>query len=598
MNNLIAILLLSVPSLHAASAVRKIVEFSITQDVGLGNEVCVLGTHPLLGGGNVLRALKLVWTPGNIWKGSVALEAGDTLTYRYISRSFGVASWGNAALKTDLTGDLTVQVPTHPEPPWLRKTVFLHSTWNDAIILYRDLPHGGAWTEATMTLVGAGRTASERLFRVDGLVPSGAEMEFVFRNGSNIYLNAPAPPSSTPAGAAPAVPVPYQGLAAPYNFRTSLDVLFVQDQQVFNYRPPSTLSAPRMESRNIGSTVAGIPGRPVQIFLPRGYAENSTKRYPVVYFHDGQNVFFPGGPFGTWDADRIAAYETGQGRMREVILVAIPNGNDYGSNRLNEYLPDSDTITNYGGLSSNYAGRASAYLQFILDNVTPTLDVNYRTLGDAANTIIAGSSMGGLASDYIGQMRSDRFGTAGIFSPAYWAAPNYTASRDAATSRPVRRYLSMGTAESSTGESSSDIYWRDALQAYNTYLRLGHCLGRELRFDGAAGGTHSEGSWSRNLPSFFAFALDPWLESQPLAVDAWPPRIELVGINPSTGRASLRFTARYGLSHALEDSTDLGTTQSWNSVPIPAATEFWSTRDLDVPAPARCFWRLKTSGWQ
>ena len=598
MNKTIAILLLLASPVHASSAVKKVVEFSFTRDVGAGNEVCVLGPHPLLVGGDVLRAPKLAWTSGNVWKGSIALEAGDVLTYRYIVRSFGVASWGNVSLKTDLTGDLTIQVPAHPEPPWGSKTIFLHSSWSEVIILYRDLTHGGAWTEAPMVLAGAGRTAPEKLFRVDGLAPSGAELEFVFRNAANVYLNAPPPPYSAATGAAPPVPVPYQGLAAPYNFRTGLDVLFVQDQQVFNCRPPASISAPRIESRAIASTVANIPGRPVQIYLPRGYAENSTKRYPVVYFHDGQNIFFPGGTFGTWDADRIATYETSQGRMREAILVAIPNGNDYGSNRLNEYLPDSDTITNYGGGTSSYAGRASAYLQFILDNVTPTLDVNYRTLGDAANTIVAGSSMGGLASDYIGQMKSDRFGTAGIFSPAYWAAPTYTAARDAGTARPVRRYLSMGTAESSTGESSSDIYWHDALQAYNTYLLLGHPLGRDLRFDGAAGGTHSEGSWSKNLPSFFAFALDPWREAQPLSVEACPPRLDLIGFNPATGRAALRFTGRYGLSHAIESSADIGAAQPWKSDPAPSATELWNIQDLDVPASARSFWRLRTAGWQ
>jgi predicted alpha/beta superfamily hydrolase len=212
----------------------------------------------------------------------------------------------------------------------------------------------------------------------------------------------------------------------------------------------------------VGSTVANVPGRPVTIYLPRGYAQNEGKRYPVIYFHDGQNVFFPGAGFGTWDADRIAGYETSQGRMREAIMVAIPNGNAYGSDRLNEYLPDGDTITNYGGLGLNFSGRASLYLQWMLDNLAPTLDFNFRTFGTSAgNTLTAGSSMGGLVCDYIGFMRPDRFGAVGIFSPAYWAAPNYLANRTL-TNQPVRRFMSMGTAESSRGESSSNVYWQDA----------------------------------------------------------------------------------------------------------------------------------------
>lgn len=575
---------LCVSPVWGASAVRKAVPFEITRDVGLGNEVCVLGSHPQLGGGNVLKALKLAWTPGNVWKGTIALEAGETLTYRFISRSFAVGSWGNPALRTDLTGDQTVVVPSHPAPPWGRKTVFLHSTWSEAIILYRDLTHNGAWTEAPMTFVGPGRTASEKLYRVEGLVPCGAEMEFVFRNASNVYLNAPAPPASTP----------YQSLAAPYNFRTTLDVFFVQDQQVFNYRPPASVSAPRSETRQVASTVASIPGRPITIILPRGYNENSSKRYPVVYFHDGQNVFFPGGPFGTWDADRIAAYETSQGRMREAILVAIPNGNAYGSDRLMEYLPNGDTITNYGGNVVNYPGRASAYVSFLLDNVAPTLDVNYRTLGDAANTAAVGSSMGGLVSDFIALNRSDRFGAVGIFSPAYWAAPNYVSARDAASRKPVRRFVSMGTAESSTGESSSNVYWQGALQAYNAYVRLGHPLGRELRFEGVAGGAHNEATWAGLLPGFYAFALDPWLEAQPLALETYPPRLDVPVINANT--AALSYTARYGFSHTLQSTADLGAGWSVES-PLSGPVDFWESAQALSPVLPRKFWRLQVRGW-
>jgi hypothetical protein len=214
--------------------------------------------------------------------------------------------------------------------------------------------------------------------------------------------------------------------------------------------------------------------------------------------------------------------------------------------------------------------------------------------------MVAGSSMGGLVSDFIAQTRSDRFGTAGIFSPAYWAAPNYTAARDAATARAVRRYLSMGTAESSTGESSSNVYWQQALNAYNTYVRLGHPLGKELHFDGTAGGTHSESSWSKNLPSFFAFALDPWLEAQPLSAESHPPRLELLSVSPATGRAAVRFTARYGLKNLLETNTDPGAGPGWISSSAPSATDLWNSQDLDVPFPvaARYFWRLKMSGWQ
>jgi predicted alpha/beta superfamily hydrolase len=413
------------PLLAAAeSAVRKDVAFSITADVGFGNEVCVLGDHPLLGGGDPLRAPKLAWTPGNVWRGAVALEAATSFTCRYISRSYAVGNWPSTSNQTPLGSPFTMTSPDHPPPPWTTKTVLYRTSWPEPRLLYRDMTRNGAWTDAAMTAVAPGRVPGEQTFGVTGLAPSGALLEFVFHNGGGIYDNSPAPPSGTAQGAAPAVPAPYQGLGGPYNYRTPLDVLLVQDGQVFNYVPPAAISAPRTEVRAIGSTAPGIPGRTVTLLLPRGYDQNTTKHYPVLLFHDGQNVFFPGGPFGTWDADRIAAYETAQGRMREAILVAIPNGNDIGSNRLNEYLPDGDSIV-YAG--TPYTGRAAAYLQFILDNLMPALDIHYRTIGDAPNTVVAGSSMGGLVTDYLTHESSDRFGAAGIFSPAYWAAPNWVA---------------------------------------------------------------------------------------------------------------------------------------------------------------------------
>lgn len=568
-----------------ASPVLKDVELSLTNDVGFGHEVCVLGSHPLLGGNDPLKAVKLAWNTGNVWRGSIALPAGANPGFKFVRRSFATTDWSSGTA-TDLLTNQTVQVPPHVPAPWNGKTIFLHSPWNQANVYYRDLTAGQTnWTTAPMRLVGPGRNAGERLFRADGMAAVGGELEFVFNDGAGSWLNAPTPPSGTAIGAAPAVPVPYQGLAAPYNFRTRHDVFFVQDQQIFNYRPPASISAPRFETRSVGSTVNLIPGRPVTIHLPRGYDQNTWKRYPVVYFHDGQNVFFPGGTFGTWDADRIASHEISQGRMREAILVAIPNGNAYGSDRLFEYLPDGDSI-------ASFTGRASLYLQWMLDNLAPALDLNYRTLGDADNTLTAGSSMGGLVSDYLGFTRSDRFGTVGIFSPAYWAAPNYLTNRTL-TLQPLRRYLYMGTAESSGGESSSNVYWQGALNAYNSYLQAGQAVNRSLIFEGGAGGLHNEPNWSRRLPSFFAWALDPWREANPLALEHFPPTLRIEPGSPAAG-VTLRHTRLFGFRQELLRTADF---TSWQTNSLSSATDAWDEATSNAtPVPgASAFWLLRTS---
>jgi predicted alpha/beta superfamily hydrolase len=328
----------------------------------------------------------------------------------------------------------------------------------------------------------------------------------------------------------------------------------------------------------VGSTVANIPGRPVTILLPRGYAENTWKKYPVVYFHDGQNVFFPGGPFGTWDADRIANYETSQGRMREAIMVGIPND---GANRLAEYMPNGDAV-------SQTAGKAASYLQWLVDNVTPTLDFNFRTLGDAANTIVAGSSMGGLVSDYIGFQRPDRFGTLGIFSPAYWAGPNYLANR-ALTNQPVRRYISMGTAESSGGQSNSNIYWQDCIAVYSRYIAVNEAANRDVLFTGVAGGLHNELAWSRLLPQFFGWALDPWREANPLALELYPPELRIAA--RGDGTIDLLRTTLRGCPQSMITSSNLS---SWTTNDVINSGEAWDAATDKVTTGAQQFWRLRT----
>lgn len=562
-----------------ASPVLKDVEFVITNDVGFGNEICVTGPHPLLGGNDPLKAPKLAWNPGNAWRGTIALPAGETVSYRFVQRSFNTANWGSATNATALGGILSTSVPTHAPAPWTTKTVFLHSPWTEVNVYWRNLTAGQSnWTTTAMTWIGAARNGNEQLFRGAITASAGADIEFVFNNGAGTWSNAPAPPSNA---------VAYQGVAGPYNFRTTLDQFFVQDGNVFNYRPPATVSAPQIITTNVASTVANIPGRPVRILLPRGYNENVWKKYPVLYFHDGQNVFVPGGPFGTWDADRIASYETSQGRMREAIVVAVPNGNDYGSNRLEEYLPDGDTIANYGGAS--YAGKAAAYAQWLLDNVMPTLDFNFRTMSDAANTLTAGSSMGGLVSDYIGVTRGNRFGTVGVFSPAYWAADNYMATRTVGAGS-ARAFLSMGTAESSTGESSSNVYWQDAVASYSNYLRAGHAANSDLLFTGVAGGLHNEPAWSRLLPQFFAWALDPWREANPLALELHPPELRVH--TRTDGTLQLAQTTLRGFSQSVVTSTDLN---AWTTNAPSIGIEPWDTVTTNVVPAGRQFWRMRTS---
>ena len=579
---------------QAGHPARIPVQFSITQDVGAGNEVFVNGSHPDLSSGGILPfGVKLHWSPGNIWTGSVALEAGAPVTFTYFKHPISTSTYCSAS-SAAISSQITVNVPSASGPPYSGKLIRYLSTWASVNLLFRDITQNGAWTQLSMSRVGQGRTTSENLFELGSVASPADEIEFVFNDGNGHYDNAPAPPQNTPQGAAPAVPVPYQSLSAPYNYRTSLDVFSVQDGQLFNYAPPPAVSSPSITTRFVNSTVTGIPGRNIHIFLPRGYVQNTEKRYPVVYFHDGQNVFFPGGTFGTWDADRIASYEQSQGRMREAILVAVDNGNGYGSDRAVEYIPPGDQLSGYA------PGTADKYVQFLRDNVLPTLDFNYRTLNPpgqpsnpAANLTI-GSSLGGLLTSYIGMTASNTFGKVGVVSPAFWAGPNFRNGTLANASKlPLKIYMDIGSTESSSSQSSSDVYWLDAFSVYNKWLGDGYAINSEFVMYPRCGAVHNEAAWSARLPVFFYFALSLWDETNSLALSKYPPRLEILQSDSVAGTARLRFLAPLGVSFTLGRSSDLA---SWtDQLTLAPAAGIWETRVLDeqfVPANRR-FWNLR-----
>lgn len=502
--------------LDAQALERVAVEFTHTADVGFGNEVLVLGAHPLLGGGDPGEARKLVWSEGDVWRGAVALPAGESLAYSFIVKPSDRDGWCDPEAVEELAGPFEITVPGTPPAPDEGKTIKLLSTWEAAHLYWRHAGTEESWTSDEMTEIDAGRSEGERLFRITDVSSAGAEIEFVFHNADQSqWLNAQSPPMNTPQGNAPGIPYVYQGMAPPFNFRTALDGIWVQDRQVFNYRPDATPSAPSFDSQTVASTQPDIAERTVRVWLPRGYEEHTDRSYPVVYFHDGQNVFFPGGAFGTWDADRIAGHEIGQGRLREAILVAVDNT----PQRLREYTPPGDEPP----MSEGQTALGEAYAAYLIEDVKPWVDAHYRTLPGREETLVIGSSMGGLITSWIALEHADVFGTAGIVSPSYWAAPNHRDEWSDAGLLPVRLFLSIGSQE---GGESSPI-WQQAMTAANERIAAGHVHNADLFFSPSCGGMHNEEAFSRQMARFLPFALDPRVEGNAFADED----VELAGTN-------------------------------------------------------------------
>ena len=148
--------------------------------------------------------------------------------------------------------------------------------------------------------------------------------------------------------------------------------------------------------------------RTVRVYLPPGY-DTSDKHYPVLYMHDGQNLFDEATSYsGEWRVDKSLNILAQQGEL-EVIAVGIDNGKQHRINELSAW--DHDT---YG------QGQGQAYLDFVVQQLMPYINRHYRTQSDRKNTAIMGSSMGGLMSHFAVYRYPEHFGKAGILSPSYW----------------------------------------------------------------------------------------------------------------------------------------------------------------------------------
>jgi predicted alpha/beta superfamily hydrolase len=221
--------------------------------------------------------------------------------------------------------------------------------------------------------------------------------------------------------------------------------------------------------------------RRVHVLLPHDYAD-SGKRYPVLYLHDGQNLFGGGAGYGSWEVDQRMAVLAGR-RHHEVILVSIDHAND---ERIREFTFHR---TRAG------TGRGQYYLDFLRHTVKPLVDARFRTLPDAAHTGVGGSSLGGLISIYAGLMHPDTFGRLMVFSPSLWISPKiyFDAIRFQAPV-PMKIYTYGGEQESKYMVPNIERF-KEALARQNYG---GHSIEMHLSVDPT--GLHQEVHWGREFP--------------------------------------------------------------------------------------------------
>jgi predicted alpha/beta superfamily hydrolase len=228
--------------------------------------------------------------------------------------------------------------------------------------------------------------------------------------------------------------------------------------------------------------------RSIFVYRPAGYDKTSTS-YPVIYMHDGQNLFDPETAFaGEWGVDRALAHAPR--KARRALVVGIANR---GAERLDEYSPFVDPER--GG------GRGDAYLDFIVNTLKPMIDARYRTNPDVAATGMVGSSMGGLLSLYSFFRQPPCFGFVGALSPSLWYANAAVFDWvERAPFVPGRIYLDTGTRE---GQRTL----ANARAMYALLEEKGYHRGRSLKFVEDEGGVHNEAAWGRRFKKALPFLL-------------------------------------------------------------------------------------------
>jgi len=245
--------------------------------------------------------------------------------------------------------------------------------------------------------------------------------------------------------------------------------------------------------------------RDIFVYLPPSYGY-SEQHYPVLYMHDGQNLFDNGLSFaGEWRVDETME-RLAYARGLEAIIVGIPN---MGQQRMDEYSPFHHP--GYGG------GRGDDYLEFVTHTLKPLIDQDFRTLPDKAHTGIMGSSMGGLISLYAFFHCPDVFGFAGVMSPSLWFA-NYAVLNVVKTAvfNPGRLYLDAGTREYGDANHETNKPRADSRRYYASVRRLkrilvnkGYRPQRDLLHIEEKWAAHNEAAWERRLPLAIEFFLRP-----------------------------------------------------------------------------------------
>ncbi len=236
--------------------------------------------------------------------------------------------------------------------------------------------------------------------------------------------------------------------------------------------------------------LSGEKKRWAYIYLPDDY-KTSGKRYPVMYMFDGHNVFF--------DSDATYGKSWGMGEYmdkakKQMIIVAV-ECNHEGNKRLEEYAPMDLVFPDVGAMT----GKGNIYMDWMVGTLKKYIDAKYPTLPERENTVICGSSMGGLMALYGACEYNHIFQKAACLSPSFWVSKdkvlNMVANAEMETDTCI--YIDYGSMELPNHTPNSEALISVARSLLTKHVNVA------LRI--IPGGTHSEASWERQIPKFMEY---------------------------------------------------------------------------------------------
>lgn len=227
-------------------------------------------------------------------------------------------------------------------------------------------------------------------------------------------------------------------------------------------------------------TYEKVDGRRLAIYLPEGYAEDTAATYKTVYFYDGQ-VSFTNSPF-SWQLQNEITELIEAGKIEKIIGVGIYTD----VNRTEDLVPfyDPHVEKDWGA----YKPRGNKFSEFIITQIVPFIENNYRARKDSSSRALIGMSFAGLHALYTGITYPDAFGFVAGISPSLWV-DNYHIFREMkkAVKGPVV-WIDIGTGE-----------WNNYLPAVSELEKSGYTYGQDLFYYEQPGATHDHKFWKERV---------------------------------------------------------------------------------------------------